>query len=55
MKGFPCRFCQSTDTTFVKEQFDDRGVKLGELWNCPHCKKKFRVTPEEKFKKGKRT
>ena len=51
MKGFPCPYCKSIDTSFVKEQFDDTGSKLGELWRCNICKKNFRVSPEDKFNK----
>ena len=50
MKGFPCHYCNSTNTFFIREQFDDKGNKLGELWRCNICRKNFRVSPEDKFK-----
>lgn len=55
MKGFPCPYCKSTKTSFIKEQFDyDKEAKLGELWRCTICKKNFRVSPEDKFKNNKK-
>jgi len=54
MKGYPCPYCKSIDTSFINEQFDDNETKLGELWRCNACKKNFRVSPEDKFNKNSR-